>query len=129
MVGTVQRIAIAAVATALMSPAESEPARLSGSALRGFVAGKTVVLSTSLGSIPISYRDNGTMQGRAGSLALYTGRTQDHGTWWVVADQICQRWGTWLDGQAHCITFRLNGRVVHWRSNNGYEGTATIASN
>lgn len=125
-----QLLAFGAI-TALAIPVMAEPASLPGRDLHGFVAGKTVVLKTSMGPLPITYRDNGTMQGRANSqpLAVYAGQAQDHGIWWISAGQVCQRWSKWLEGRAHCITFQLDGRVVHWRSNDGHEGTAIIASN
>ncbi len=122
-------LAAIAAATVLAMPVAAEPTKMSGSSLRGFVSGKTVVLNTKMGTIPISYRGNGTMSGRAKSLAGFMGPPQDQGNWWIQGEQVCQKWNTWLDGQAHCITFRLDGKTVHWRSNDGHEGIATIASN
>ena len=107
--------------------AESRP--LAGDALRQVLVGKTVMLNTPVGTIPISYRENGTMSGQAKDMQLYVGRERDSGTWWVSADQICQKWETWLKGRAHCFTVRLEGRKVHWRSTDGRTGTAIIASN
>ncbi len=107
----------------------AESQQLSGDALKEMVVGKTVVLNTPMGGIPISYSGNGTMTGRAKDMRLYTGRERDQGIWWVNADQICQKWDTWLDGRSYCFKLRLEGRVVHWRRNDGHSGTATIASN
>lgn len=117
-------------ATILPTTVGAEP-QLVRSDLHGFVSGKTFVLETRIGSLPISYRGNGTMLGRAGSqpLAAYAGQPQDHGVWWVTGGQVCQRWAKWLEGRSHCFTFRIDGRVVHWRSSDGHEGTAVIASN
>lgn len=117
-------------ATLLPAATAAEP-QLARADLQGFVAGKTFILETRMGSMPISYRGNGTMHGRAGSqpLAAFAGQAQDHGVWWVAGGQICQRWAKWLEGRSHCFTFRIDGRVVHWRSSEGHEGTAVIASN
>lgn len=122
-------IASLAAASALMTSAGSQGVNLTGEGLRKALAGKTVVLQTSVGSIPISYQANGTMTGRARSMPVYVGPEHDSGTWWVRADQVCQKWSKWLDGKQHCFTVRLDGRIVHWRSNDGRTGTATIASN
>lgn len=120
--------ALAATIFSTASLAEPQVARVD---LHGFVAGKTFILATGMGALPISYRGNGTMHGRAGSqpLAAYTGQSQDQGVWWVAGGQVCQRWAKWLEGRSHCFTFRVDGRVVHWRSSDGHEGTAVIASN
>lgn len=108
----------------------AEPGKLSGAGLKSFVTGKTVVLQTQMGSIPISYNGDGTMTGRSKAVAAASmGPAQDRGTWWIRSDQVCQRWTAWLKGEAHCITFHMEGRIVHWRSNDGHSGTAVIASN
>jgi len=66
--------------------------QLQGEALHNAVAGKTVYLATPLGALPIRFRIDGTMLGRAGDLAYYTGSAQDKGRWWVAAEKLCQRW-------------------------------------
>lgn len=120
--------AVALAAWPLAALAETKPP-LAGDNLRQMVAGKTVVLNTPMGGIPISFRDNGTMTGTANGMTSYALRPNDSGRWWVKSDQLCQKWETWLQGRAHCITVRMDGRVVHWRSTDGRSGTATIASN
>ncbi len=122
-------VAACAALFGLSSGALAQGANLNGDALRQALAGKTVLLHTPVGSIPISYQSNGTMSGRAKSMQMYVGSEQDSGTWWIKADQVCQKWSKWLDGKSHCFTLRLDGRVVHWRSTDGRTGTATIASN
>jgi hypothetical protein len=100
---------------------------MTSDALRKTVAGKTVHLATPLGGLPISYRADGTMWGRAGSLAAYTGSERDRGRWWVVADKLCQRWNTWLGGRSYCFTLRQQGgSTVHWTRSDGLSGTASI---
>jgi len=99
---------------------------LVGDTLRKVVAGKTVHLETPLGSLPINYKNNGTMQASTIQLAAYTGSTRDRGTWWVVADKLCQRWNNWLGGRSHCFTLRQQGESVQWTRDDGLSGVATI---
>lgn len=105
----------------------AEVASLAGDALREVVSGKTVMLETPLGALPINYRSDGTMSGQARQLASYTGSERDSGTWWVSRDRLCQRWDKWLDGKSFCFTLRRDGRTVHWTRNDGTSGVATIA--
>jgi hypothetical protein len=100
---------------------------LEGEGLRRAIVGKTVSLSTPMGDLPINYRADGTMQGSAGVLASYAGAARDTGRWWVVADQLCQRWNKWLDGVPHCFRLRQQGPNVHWTRDDGVTGMATIA--
>jgi hypothetical protein len=97
-----------------------------GHALRKIVSGRTIELNTPLGGLPISYRMDGTMRGKAENLAAYTGSTQDNGIWWIAANKLCQRWQRWLDGKPYCFTLQQQGRAVQWTRNDGLTGTATI---
>jgi hypothetical protein len=101
--------------------------QMDSSALRKAVAGKTVHLTTPMGSLPINYRTNGTMSGKSGILASYVGSERDRGRWWVVADKLCQRWNTWLSGKSYCFRLRQQGATVHWTRNDGLSGVAMIA--
>lgn len=103
-------------------------APLAGTSLQEVVTNKTVVLHTPAGGLPISYRDNGTMIGRAKDMEFYTGSAFDRGTWWVAADKLCHRWRSWLGGRDHCVTLKKIGETMHWKSSDGYAGTATIAA-
>jgi hypothetical protein len=96
--------------------------------LHEIVADRTVTLHTPAGALPISYSGNGTMIGRAKDLEFYTGSAFDRGTWWVVADRVCHRWRSWLGGKEYCVTLRMDGEKVHWRSTDGYSGTATLGT-
>ena len=100
---------------------------LSGASLQEAVSGKTVLLETPVGALPINYRPDGTMSGASKLLAQYTGSERDSGTWWVSRDKLCQRWTQWLDGKPYCFTLRKEGRTVHWTRNDGQSGGATIA--
>lgn len=104
----------------------SDP-QLEGDDLRKAISGKTVSLNTPMGGLPISYRADGTMQGRAGALADYTGAARDSGRWWIVADQLCQRWNNWLGGTSYCFKLRQQGGNVQWTRSDGLSGSATIA--
>lgn len=106
---------------------EVDDRQLRGEVLHKAVAGKTVSLETPMGSLPIKFRVDGTMSGRAGELASYTGSAEDRGRWWVAAEKLCQRWQTWLGGKTYCFTLRQKGPTVHWVRNDGMSGSATIA--
>lgn len=121
------RVLISGVMLAAASVAHAEPST-EKSSLHEVVANKTVVLHTPAGGLPISYSDNGTMIGRAKDMEFYTGSAFDRGTWWVIADRICHRWRSWLGGKDHCVTVKMDGEKVHWKSSDGYSGTATIAA-
>jgi hypothetical protein len=114
------------VSTGLSAHAMGE-GDLEGEGLVEAVSGKTVHLATPLGALPINYRRDGTMWGRAGSLSLYTGSDRDRGHWWVAAGKLCQRWNIWLGGKSHCFKLRQEGPTVHWTRSDGLSGTATIA--
>jgi hypothetical protein len=97
-----------------------------GQELRKIVSGRTIELNTPLGGLPISYRMDGTMRGKAENLAAYTGSVHDSGIWWIAANKLCQRWQKWLDGKSYCFTLQQQGRAVQWTRNDGLTGTATI---
>lgn len=109
--------------------AEAEPAAVTGEALRELVTGKTVNLDTPYGNLPVTFRADGMMSGKAGVLALYLGSTTDRGRWSIKGDRICQKFFKWFDGETHCLTVRQDGRKITWRRDDGLSGTATIAAN
>ena len=117
-----------AVVAFMVSGAVASDLQLEGEALRRAIVGKTVSLATPMGGLPISYRADGTMYGLAkGALAAYAGAPRDGGRWWVVADQLCQRWNNWLGGTSYCFRLRQQGTHVHWTREDGLSGVATIA--
>jgi len=121
------RVAACAVVVSLLGiGACGAEDQLEGDTLRKAVAGKTVHLETPLGSLPISYRNNGTMQASTIQLAAYAGSTRDRGTWWIVADKLCQRWNTWLGSKSFCFKLRHQGESVQWTRDDGLTGVATI---
>jgi len=122
------RVLISGVAlAAAMSAAQAEAPAMRVD-LQEVVANRTVTLHTPAGALPISYSGNGTMIGRARDLTFYTGSAFDRGTWWVVADRLCHRWRSWLGGKDHCVTLRMDGDTVHWKSSDGYSGVATLGA-
>jgi hypothetical protein len=115
---------VVAAGTAMASGADLR--EMNGEALRKALTGRTIHLRTPLGGLPISFRADGTMSATAGSLASYVGSERDRGRWWIAADQLCQRWNTWLGGQSYCFRLRQRGATVHWTRNDGLTGVATI---
>lgn len=118
--------AIIMIAAGAAFAQESGEGQMDSGGLRKAVAGKTVQLATPLGGLPINYRTDGTMSGRAGALAWYTGSERDRGRWWIVGDKLCQRWNSWLGGKSYCFRLRQQGATVHWTRNDGVNGVATI---
>jgi hypothetical protein len=102
---------------------------LSADELRRAVAGKTVYLDVSGFELPIRYLDNGRMSGTMGTVAatLSIGNpVSDNGVWWIEANQLCQRWTSWLEGQTHCYRLTRKGNSVQWFRDDGRSGTARI---
>jgi len=111
--------------------AVADPQMLSGDDLRRTVAGRTIVLDTPVGGVPILYQSNGGLTGKATGMPgnLMSGPREDQGRWWIAANEICQQWNAWLDGRKYCYRMRVDGKLVHWRRSDGRTGTARIVSN
>ena len=122
-------MALVAVVFMTNAAAGASGKKLVGSELKQALSGKTVYLSTALGvSVPIRYRGNGTMSGRAAAvLVKHVGSKTDRGRWWISGNRVCQRWSKWLNGRSFCFSFRKKGRYVYWRRSDGRTGTATIS--
>ena len=122
------KFAIAAACLCAATVAEAEPDRLSGAGINQLVAGATVELDTPLGTkLPIRYGADGKVAGQAGDLASYLGAASDTGRWWVAGDELCHKWNRWFDSEPQCLRLRKQGRTIHWRSQDGNSGTASIA--
>ena len=104
----------------------SEPSKLTGAALRQAVSGRTVLIETPIGPLPIRYRSDGTMAGRAPAIVPSLGTEKDRGQWWIADDRLCQRWYRWLDAKQYCFKLHRIGAIVHWLRDDGLSGTATI---
>ncbi len=107
-----------------------KPAQNSANAtLKKMISGKLVYLHTKVGAtIPIKYRADGTMVGRAGSLGFWLGAPRDRGRWWVSRGKLCQQWSVWLKRKSQCLKLRKVGRIIHWSRDDGETGTARLAS-
>jgi hypothetical protein len=108
----------------------AQESALTGQQLKQAVAGKTVYVSTPLGSVPIRYSANGTISART-DLALLDGEktTSDRGRWWVSGDRLCIRWQNWMDGRSYCFSMqKTSATSVRWQRHDGKTGTARIGS-
>ena len=106
-----------------------DPVAAQEQAIRDLISGRKVLLKTRIGAvIPILFNGDGTMRGHAGSLGFFLGANQDSGTWWTAKGRLCQRWKTWLDGEAHCIRLRQRGGLIHWQADDGEQGTAQVVA-
>jgi hypothetical protein len=43
-----------------------------------------------------------------------------------TANQLCQRWTSWMEGQTYCYKLTCQGDTVQWFRNDGRSGTARI---
>ena len=125
------RAFILAAAIALPSSAafSAEPATLAGDELRNTISGKTVYLNISGFELPIRYSANGRMTGKMGTVAASFSRgdgSSDSGKWWVVNDQLCQKWSSWMESKEYCYKLTRKGSNVRWTRNDGRSGTARL---
>ncbi len=108
----------------------AEPVALAENALRELAIDKTVHLESPYGTLPVSFKADGTLSGKAsGLLAAYLGSATDRGRWNVQGDRICQKFFKWFHGETHCMRVKADGRRITWRRDDGLSGTATIAAN
>lgn len=109
----------------------SEGKGLSGDALRKLVSGRTIVVSTPVGGLPVTYRADGTLSGAANGLQVLAGAGPKHdtGRWWISANQVCQQWNVWLEARQFCYEMRVEGDKVHWKRSDGRTGTSEIKAN
>jgi hypothetical protein len=121
------------LAAGLLLPATAalskEPTALAGDELRHAISGKTVYLNVSGFELPIRYASSGRMTGKMGTVAASFARgdgASDSGKWWVVDDQLCQQWTSWMDGKQYCYKLTRQGSSVHWVRHDGRSGTARI---
>jgi len=126
----ISRIVMASViGLSLTGMAMADTGPLKGPALKRTLSNKTLHLNTPLGvTMPIKFRRNGTMIGRAKpALARYTGSKYDKGVWWIKGNRVCQKWRRWLSGRSYCFSLHMRGRMVYWRRNYGRTGTGIIS--
>ena len=123
-------ILLAGALTATATAATAESVSLAGDELRSAVVGKTVFLNVSGFELPIKYSASGRMTGKMSTVAASFSRgdgAADSGKWWVDADQLCQKWSSWMEGKSYCYKLTRNGNAVRWVRNDGRSGTARIS--
>ncbi len=108
---------------------QAQPSTLSGQQIGDLVSGATVEIDTPIGTkLPVRYGRDGRISGEAGGLASYLGSASDKGRWWVASDRLCHKWNRWFGSEPQCMLLSKAGRVIHWRSEDGYTGTAVISA-
>ena len=108
--------------------AQAQSSALSGQQISDLVAGATVEIDTPLGTkLPVRYARDGRLSGEAGGLVSYLGTATDKGRWWVASDQLCHKWNRWFGSEPQCMRLSREGRIIHWRSQDGYTGTAMVS--
>ena len=125
------RRGVASVMTVLAATTAgiAEPVALKGEALLQLATGRTVFLQSPYGTLPVTFKADGTLSGTAtGALAFYLGSTSDRGRWSVKGDRICQKFFKWFDGETHCLDVKQDGRRLVWRRDDGLSGTATVSA-
>ena len=126
---TIRMLGAALAAIQLSAAASAAEFRvLDEAALKAAVTGKTVHLETPVGTLPISFKADGTMAGRSQDMAGYLGRSYDQGTWWISSNQLCQKWKLWLGGKSYCFTIRQDGAKVQWTRSDGLKGAMTVSN-
>ena len=113
-------VALAAVAASAMSSAFAKSRDLTGREIKSTITGTLIHMHTPIGTVvPIKYRTDGTLRGRAGAVSFFLGSATDRGVWWVKGSKLCQRWSRWFRGRTNCIRVRRYGRKFHWRDDDG----------
>ncbi len=113
----------------LVDDALAKPRDLTGAQIRKTITGATIHMHTPLGTVvPVTYAEDGSLRGKAGSVAFFLGAARDRGKWWVKGRELCQKWSVWFRGKTRCIRVKRVGRKFYWRDGDGESGTATIVS-
>jgi hypothetical protein len=119
---------VTAAACLCATIAQAQSSTLSGPQINELVAGATVEIDTPLGTkLPIRYGGDGRISGEARDLASYLGAASDRGRWWVASDLLCHKWNRWFNSEPQCMRLSREGRLIHWRTQDGYSGTARIS--
>jgi hypothetical protein len=104
-----------------------DPVQLDTKSIAEAIVGRTIAVDTPIAvTLPVTFHSEGRMTGEAGALAFYLGSRRDEGRWWIAKGRLCQRWQNWLGGERSCMTLARDGRTLHWTSDDGKTGTATI---
>lgn len=88
-----------------------EPRKLSGSALRRALAGKTFLYNTVYGEpCTIQIGRSGELVGMAG----YANDDPDRGRWWIQGDHWYRQWDHWAYGEAEGFAVAIEGDQLYW---------------
>jgi hypothetical protein len=119
---------VTAAACLCATMAQAQSSTLSGQQIHDLVVGTRVEIDTPIGTkLPIRYGRDGRLSGEARGLASYLGTAFDNGRWWVASDQLCHKWNRWFNSEPQCMRLSREGRTIHWRTRDGYAGTAVIS--
>jgi hypothetical protein len=106
-----------------------EATSLTEDQLRQAISEKTIYLNVSGFELPIRYKANGRMSGSMGAVTATFSRgdgSRDSGRWWIDANQLCQRWTSWMNGETHCYKITRRGNIINWLRDDGVSGIARI---
>ena len=121
--GTAAMLGLAFVFSVTPASAGPESRARPPAVLASLFAGKTLVVSSRYGDIPMRFSQNGTVAGSAQALGPLA--TDDQGRWWTSQQRICVQWQTWMNGQPHCFAIEMaGGSALRWRADTGEEGLA-----
>jgi hypothetical protein len=119
---------ITAAACLCVTLAQAQSATLSEQQINDLVVGATMEIETPLGTkLPVRYGRDGRLSGEARDLVSYLGAAVDRGRWWVASDRLCHKWNRWFNSEPQCIRLSREGRLIRWRTEDGYSGTAVVS--
>jgi hypothetical protein len=105
-----------------------EAASLTEEQLRQAIIGKVIYLNLSGLGLLIHYRVDGRMTGSMDHVASPSraNGSRDSGRWWLEANQLCQRWASWMDEQTNCYNITRQDNLIIWVRQDGVSGIALI---
>ena len=83
-------------------PVAAEGDRLKAADIKEKIVGRTIYLAAPMGGeFPLNYRTNGQVDGNGQALGIgKLVKPSDNGRGWIAADQLCQKFLTWYDGNS-----------------------------
>ncbi len=97
--------------------ASAQAKKLTGADIEAAYSGAKTTLTTGFGTFLIVWKADGTMAGKEKS----DGFPPDDGKWWVEGDRFCRKWVIWGDGKEKCFGVSLDGDLVKWWRDNGFQ--------
>lgn len=102
---------------------------LNNAEINTLVSGKVIFLKIPFGGeFPLRYSTDGTVKGDGSGVGLgkYLA-PKDEGRWWVVNNQLCQKWQEWYKGKKTCFLIsNLDGKKFRWLRNDGKKGSGRV---